>query len=323
MKTNLFFVIIALAAAFSGCSSSDTKTTSATHQARFVSVADSVRLEVLDWGGEGQPLVFLTGFGNTAHVFDEFAPKFTDQYHVYAITRRGFGQSSKPKTGYDMGTLAHDVLIVLDSLHIPEALLVGHSIAGDEMSKFASSYPDRVDKLVYLDAAYDRSNLLQLFAKLPPQPTPTAKDSASVANFSRGIEEITGVSMPAEEIRETAIFSKEGKYLRDVTPEFVFPATLSKLERPDYRHIYCPALAIYARHSTVRGDFPCYDRFDSTDRKKAIAAFPMMTKFTTDQENLFRKEVAKGTVTGIKDANHYVFISHPAETEKLVRDFLK
>ena len=121
---------------------------------------------------------------------------------------------------------------------------------------------------------------------------------------------------------QTCIFSKEGKFLREVAPEFVFPATLSKLEHPDYKHIQCPALAIYARHSTVHNGFPFYARLDSADRTKAIAAFPVMTKFSTDQEALFRKEVAKGTVMGIKDANHYVFISHPTETEKLIRDFL-
>ena len=99
---------------------------------------------MLDRGGEGQPLVLLIGFGNTAHVFNDFAPKFTDQYHIYAITRRGFGQSSKPKTGYDMKTLAHDIVVVLDSLHSDKARLLGHSIAGDEMSEFASSYPEKL-----------------------------------------------------------------------------------------------------------------------------------------------------------------------------------
>lgn len=320
MKTTLFF---ALAAALYACSSPKTETTSATHQTHFVPVADSVRLEALDWGGEGEPLVFLTGFGNTAHVFDEFAPKFTDHYHVYAITRRGFGQSSKPKTGYDMATLAHDILVVLDSLHIQKALLVGHSIAGDEMIKFASSYPDRTAKLIYLDAAYDRSNLMQLLAKVPGQPNPTAKDSASLDNLSQAVREVVGVPIPAEEIRATSIFSKEGKYIGDTTPAFVFPATLSKLERPAYSRIQCPALAIYARHTSVRNAFPYYDRLDSASRQKAIASFPNLRKWDAEQEALFRKEVRGGRVVGIKDANHYVFISHPAETEKLVRDFLK
>jgi len=45
------------------------------HVSRFIAVGQDVRLEVLDWGGAGRPLVLLPGGGNTAHVFDDFAPR--------------------------------------------------------------------------------------------------------------------------------------------------------------------------------------------------------------------------------------------------------
>jgi len=61
------------------------------HTVQFVTVDKNVRLEVLDWGGSGRPVVLLAGLGNTAHVFDDFAPKLAGAYHVYGITRRGFG----------------------------------------------------------------------------------------------------------------------------------------------------------------------------------------------------------------------------------------
>src|SRR5450631_2707208 len=69
---------------------------------QFVDVGDDVRIEVLDWGGTGLPVVLLAGSGNTAHVFGEFAPKLIEccHVHVYGITRRGFGLSSKPRRGY-------------------------------------------------------------------------------------------------------------------------------------------------------------------------------------------------------------------------------
>ena len=54
------------------------------HHVRWITVDSSVRLEVLDWGGSGQPLV-LPGCYLTAHVHDEFAPKLTNQFHVYGI----------------------------------------------------------------------------------------------------------------------------------------------------------------------------------------------------------------------------------------------
>jgi hypothetical protein len=62
----------------------------------FVSVEKGVKLEVLDWGGTGRPLVLLAGLGDTAHDFDEFAAKLIGKYHVYGITRRGYGESNSP-----------------------------------------------------------------------------------------------------------------------------------------------------------------------------------------------------------------------------------
>src|SRR6185503_4017338 len=85
-----------------------------THTVRFVTVGEAVRLEVLDWGGTGRNIVLLAGSGNTAHVFDDFAQKLTRSGHVYGITRRGFGASSHPESGYDDQRLADDVFRALD-----------------------------------------------------------------------------------------------------------------------------------------------------------------------------------------------------------------
>lgn len=72
------------------------------------------------------------------------------------MTRRGFGTSEQTSTGYSIDTLAKDILAVVDALHLDKVIVIGHSIAGDEISKFASSYPNRVEKIVYLNAAHDR-----------------------------------------------------------------------------------------------------------------------------------------------------------------------
>src|SRR5262245_1618919 len=69
------------------------------HRVDFVPVDKGVRLQVLDWGGSGPPVVLL-GCYLSAHVYDEFAPKLGDRFHVYGITRRGIGASDRPATGY-------------------------------------------------------------------------------------------------------------------------------------------------------------------------------------------------------------------------------
>ena len=100
-----------------------------------------MRLEVLDWGGTGRPVVLLAGGGNTAHIFDEFAPKLAANYHVYGITRRGYGASGFSATDDPAGRLGDDVVAVIDALKLKKPVLVGHSIAGAELSSVANRHP--------------------------------------------------------------------------------------------------------------------------------------------------------------------------------------
>ncbi len=100
----------------------------------------------------------LAGAGDTAHRFDGFAPQFTGQHHVYGITRRGSGAPSRPAPAngnYSADHLGDDVLAVMQALHIERPVLVGHSIAGQELSSIGSRSPDKVAGLIYLDAATD------------------------------------------------------------------------------------------------------------------------------------------------------------------------
>ena len=144
------------------------------HKIRMVRVAPGVELEVLDWGGKGRAMVLLTGAGDNAHVYDEFAFQFTDYFHVYGITRRGFLPSSQPRHGYDVPTRAADDIAVLDALGIDKAVFVGHSLANSELSELGLRHRARVDKLVYLDAT-DLSGSSKLHP--PPGASPLFTDA--------------------------------------------------------------------------------------------------------------------------------------------------
>jgi pimeloyl-ACP methyl ester carboxylesterase len=129
---------------------------SSSHTVKFVTVEKDVKLEVFDWGGAGRPLVLLAGLMFDAHVYDLFAPKLVKNFHVCGITRRGFGASSAPKPdcgNYSADRLGDDVLAVMNNLKIDRPVLVGHSLAGEELSSIGSRFPERVAGLIYLDAA--------------------------------------------------------------------------------------------------------------------------------------------------------------------------
>src|SRR5258707_14843578 len=96
---------------------------SSPHAVQFVTVDKNLRLEVLDWGGSGRPVILLAGGGNTAHVFDEFAPKLAADYHVYGITRRGFGLSGFSISENGVDRLRDDVLAVIYALKLNKPVL--------------------------------------------------------------------------------------------------------------------------------------------------------------------------------------------------------
>ena len=225
------------------------------HSVQFITVDNNVKLEVLDWGGSGRPLVLLTGLGNNAHVYDGFAPKLTTSYHVYGITRRGFGASSAPATGYSADRLGDDVLAVLDALRLNRPVLVGHSIGGEELSSIGSRHPERVAGLIYLDcygyAYYDRSqgwlniDLIEIGKKLELLRSGTGKEDPRHL-----VQELLETSLPGFE-----------KDLRELQSDFqaMSAAELGQWSKPlpaaqraiqdgeqKYTNIPVPILAIFA-----------------------------------------------------------------------------
>jgi len=106
------------------------------HRITFVTVDNGVKLEVLDWGGNGRAVVLLAGY-QTAHEYDDIAAKLAAFCHVYGITRRGFGASSRPDSGYTAQRSGEDVLQVIIALKLDHPVLAGHSSAESTSSQSA------------------------------------------------------------------------------------------------------------------------------------------------------------------------------------------
>lgn len=296
----------------------------ARYQTKFVNGSTNNKIEILDFGGSGEPIIFLAGLGNTAHVFVDFAPKFRDQFHVYAMTRRGYGVSEQPDNGYMIDTLANDILSATKALGLDKVILIGHSYAGDEISKIASTHPEKIFKAVYLDAGYDRSNFMStLLPYFPIPPNPTSRDSSSLENFKAFYTKLIGIDIPTEEFKNTSVLTNDGKYEKDVTSGEIQGKVMMAVERPDYKNINCPALSIYAISSSVQGFIPFYDLLDEINKKKVDTGYVLFKKMAREQISLFKNEVKNGAVKEIQGAHHYVFISNADETEKLIREFLK
>ncbi|MDH3292175.1 MAG: alpha/beta hydrolase [Gemmatimonadota bacterium] len=293
---------------------------------RHVQVGSSTSLEVVDWGGRGIPIVLLAGLGHTAHVFDELAPALTDTYHVMGITRRGFGASSQPDSGYDLATLIDDIRIVMDSLGIERAVLAGHSLGGDEMTRFARAYRDRVAALVYIDAAYDRtSSRDSMAAYVVPSSEiapPTQNDTESADAYRAFYARVNGVTMPLSEIRAMFRWTPEGRFDGPVTPSWIYGRILGSLEDPDYRGIDAPALAIYATDYPLTELFMDYATRDSATRRAMRAYHAASLRTAARSRDHFRTAMSRGRVVEIPGAGHSLYITHAKQVLEAVRGFL-
>jgi len=289
---------------------------------RLVSVAPGVRLEVLDWGGSGPPLVFLSGLQDVAHGFDDFAPRFTDQFRVLAVTRRGYGASSQPPAGYDLATRMTDLRAVLDSLALSRVALVGHSIAGDELTAFAGRFPERVTALVYLDAAYDHSGVGALIRESPAPPPMLPPDSASPRAVQSYLLRVFGMRIPEAQLRAIARYDSSGKLVANVTPEVIDSLVIAGCGHPDYAAVRAPALAIYAVPDSAPQVFPGWERLDSAGRDAARHFTGVLQSWAAAERTRFRRELPTGRVVELHGANHYVFASHTAEVTRAMRTFL-
>jgi pimeloyl-ACP methyl ester carboxylesterase len=279
------------------------------HSSGFVN-ANSVRLHYLDWGGNGEVLLLLAGGGNDAHIFDTFAPKFVDRWHVIGLTRRGFGESEKSSGGYGTENRVEDLKQFLDGMKIDRTHLVGHSLAGDEMTLFASLYPDRVIKLVYLDAAYDRSvGHDQRLAD--PFVSPAERkmwleslDSAEAAN----------VAVPPESLPPPDIY-------RSMVGLFRAMNTFQL----DYSEVRAPSLAFYASLPTTYPNAP--PSVDAPTRAKMDAWWldqrPAMVESRRRNVERFRTEVVGAVIVELPNAPHYLFLGETQnDVVRETRNFL-
>ncbi len=310
------------------------------HAVQFVAVDEGVRLEVLDWGGTGRNIVLLAGSGNTAHVFDDFAQKLARSGHVYGITRRGFGASSHPESGYDDQRLADDVLRVLDVNNISKLLLVGHSMAGSEMTTLSSQHSDRVAGLVYLDAGDDPGDYpgdptyRALFDKLPSSVTSPARAPIEARRSFQMYRDWQTRTMrfafPESELREMFNANQDGSVgPRRATGSISQKIPVSQMigegsKKRDYSRIRVPILYLPAAPPLANG----WSQYYLFSPANEVERTTLQKIYDADRANLTRYEKNMQAAAGrvhiveLRGAGHYVYFTNEAAVLHEVRKFL-
>jgi pimeloyl-ACP methyl ester carboxylesterase len=118
---------------------------------RTVATQDGAKIFVRS-GGSGPAVVLIHGFGDTGDMWGPLAVQLARTHTVIVPDLRGMGHSSKENAGYDKKSQAADIRAVVTALGQDHAAVVGHDIGTMVAYAYAASYPDKVDKLVVMDA---------------------------------------------------------------------------------------------------------------------------------------------------------------------------
>jgi len=290
---------------------------------------NGIRLHYLDWGGDGQALIFLTGMGSSAYIFGGFAPLFADKFHVLALTRRGQGDSDYPETGYDADTLTEDIRQFMDALHIEKAILAGHSLAGVELTHFAATHPTRVEKLIYLDALDDRRGLQAIQEQSPLKGIEIKKEESSPHTFEEYIADIKR-DLPyfaeiwsdiwEQEFFHNAKVNEAGVFI-DKMPASVETMMVENLIKgyiPKRVEAKIPALVFYAfgiptlQNGYTEAQKASYGQYFRNARE------PVLRSVISEFQNRF----PHAKIVEIPDGHHYCFMVQEELVYNEMRNFL-
>ena len=149
---------LALADGAQAAASSASSASSPTHTLpgapmSYVTTKDGTQIFYKDWGS-GQPVVFSHGWPLSSDAWeDQMLFLGQNGFRVIAHDRRGHGRSSQSWNGNDMDTYADDLAAVLDKLDVKNAVLVGHSTGGGEVTRYVGRHgTKRVAKVVLVGA---------------------------------------------------------------------------------------------------------------------------------------------------------------------------
>ena len=257
------------------------------------------------FGGSGPAVVLLHGYGETGDMWAPLAVDLARDHTVIVPDLRGLGLSAKPAGGFDKKTQAGDVAGAMSALGIERADVVAHDIGNMVAFQFAAQHPERVRRLVLIDAPVPGVGPWEEILKNP-----------LLWHFRFG-----GPDM------ERLVAGRERIYLDRFWNEFsATPARFSEASRQHYAALYALPGAMHSGFA----QFAAFDQ-DAIDNRAFLAhARLKMPVLALGGEKSFGMTMAAvmraadDDVTGavVPGSGHWIMEENPAATITLVRDFI-
>jgi pimeloyl-ACP methyl ester carboxylesterase len=257
-------------------------------------------------GGTGPAVVLLHGYGETGDMWAPLATDLVRDHTVIVPDLRGLGLSTKPPGGFDKKTQAEDVAGVMTELGVRQADVVAHDIGNMVAFQFAAQHPDRVRRLVLIDAPVPGVGPWDEILKNP-----------LLWHFRFG-----GPDM------ERLVAGRERIYLDRFWNEFsASPDRFSEASRQHYAALYALPGAMHSGFA----QFAAFDQ-DAIDNREFLARggrlkMPILAlggekSFGPMMATVMRAAGDDVTQGIVPDSGHWIMEENPLATIKLVRDFL-
>jgi len=257
-------------------------------------------------GGSGPAVVLLHGYGETGDMWAPLAADLARDHTVIVPDLRGLGLSSKPAGGFDKKTQAEDVEGVLVALGVGRVDVVAHDIGNMVAFQFAARRPERLRRLVLIDAPVPGVGPWEEILKNP-----------LLWHFRFG-----GPDM------ERLVAGRERIYLDRFWNEFsATPARFGEAARVHYAKLYALPGAMHSGFA----QFAAFDQ-DAIDNRAFLAAsgklkMPVLAlggekSFGLTMAVVMRAGADDVTEGVVPDSGHWIMEENPAATARLVRAFL-
>lgn len=290
----------------------------------FVEI-QGVRLQYVDWGGRGEPLVLVPGRCETTFVFGDLAPLLLDGFRVVGLTARGCGASGQAPDGYGVDLQIRELVGFLDALHIERATFAGHSASGGKVVRLARQFPSRVTRIVTFDIIY--TGVPEQFeSKFQAAITSriSTSDQLSLDSHRREFEAWElGTWSPALErdFREQTETAADGSVRYRRPPEewqrtFVDDVNAGRYYETAITH---PALFFVARNL----DLERLKQFPPETQRELKPMAEAIGRARAEQIAAYQRNGGHIRVLWLNEASHYPFIDRAREVAARMLSFLR
>jgi pimeloyl-ACP methyl ester carboxylesterase len=276
----------------------------ASFDSQTVSSTDGVEIFVRS-GGHGPPVVLIHGYAETSDSWGPLSAVLEKSHTVIVPDLRGLGRSSRPDQGYDKKTQAADVRAVVTTLGFDRTAVVSHDIGIMVAYAYAALYPEKVERLVVMDAPLPGIQPWDDIVRNPP-----------LWHFNfRGRD------------AERLVEGRERIYLDRIWNDFAGdPDKVDEATRVFYA-------AQYAAPGAMRAGFAQFAAFaddarDNAEFQRAKLVMPVLAVGGEKSFGSLMAAVMRNVATNVREAvvpgaGHWLMEESPAVTVELIRDFLE